>query len=60
MGVFHVFKIVQMLPNRAMHHIFRFSKQGAGFYSTKFANKTMFQVSIKALRKAMNKVQSLK
>ena len=22
MGVFHVFKIVQMLPNRAKHHIF--------------------------------------
>ena len=20
MGVFHIFKIVQMLPNRAMHH----------------------------------------
>ena len=22
MGVFHVFKIVQMLPNRATHHIY--------------------------------------
>ena len=24
MGVFHVFKIVQMLPNRATYHIFKY------------------------------------
>ena len=28
MGVFHVFRIVQMVPNCAKHHIFRFNKPG--------------------------------
>ena len=27
MGVFHVFQIVQMVPNRATHHIYRLSAQ---------------------------------
>ena len=29
MGVFHVFKMVQMVPDRAMHHIYLFLFQNA-------------------------------
>ena len=44
MGVFHVFKIVQMLPNRATHHILE----------AKFGDNTLAMSKLKKVLKFWN------
>ena len=53
MGVFHVFKIVQMLPNRTTHHIhlLQMGFYHVSIYGIRFQwNKTVFFYHVTYLR----------